>query len=134
MFGRRRDFDRQQLGAPNSTGYQEKTVFSTAPVDNMQNGYAQSNDYAQSGGYAQQAPDYSNGYAQNNGYASGNGYAQGGTATEVRDMQSDVTRRELPMVFASREHSDIYIYEYSDRLEYYLKTATSMYRFNTVKK
>ncbi|MBD5132830.1 MAG: hypothetical protein HDT28_09660 [Clostridiales bacterium] len=41
---------------------------------------------------------------------------------------------ERPMVFASREHKDVYIYEYSDRLEYYVKMNTSMYKFNTVYK
>lgn len=114
MFGssRRRAFDRQNEDQ-NSTGYSEKTVFSTdfgAPQNTYQNGMYGQSDYAQS------AP-------QNNAM---NAPYTGNTLTE--------TAQEKPMVFASREHSDIYIYEYSDRLEYYLKTATSMYRFNTVKK
>lgn len=115
-FGRRRSFDRQNDNDQNSTGYREKTVFTTDFGSPDNGGY--------SGGFAQNSAPQSNGYAnQNNAYAQS--ASSGGTTTEVR---------ELPMVFASREHSDIYIYEYSDRLEYYLKTATSMYLFNTVKK
>lgn len=57
------------------------------------------------------------------------------TVTAVRDLQStDAQTAERPMVFLSKEHSDIYIYEYSDRLEYYVKTATCMFKFNTVNK
>lgn len=41
---------------------------------------------------------------------------------------------ERPMVFVSREHPGIYIYEYSDRLEYYMRTNTCMHKFDTVKK
>lgn len=41
---------------------------------------------------------------------------------------------ERPMVFVSRDHPDIYIYEYSDRLEYYMRTNTCMHKFDTVKK
>lgn len=53
------------------------------------------------------------------------------TTTAVSDFAETA---EQPMVFASREHSGIYIYEYSDRLEYYVRTATCMHKFDTVKK
>jgi len=57
------------------------------------------------------------------------------TAVMDGGVQSGVqTATERPMVFVSKEHSDIYIYEYSDRLEYYVKTATCMYKFDTVAK
>lgn len=63
----------------------------------------------------------------------------GATVTAVRDLQQTEPQQlaqqtERPMVFLSRAHSDIYIYEYSDRLEYYVKTATCMFKFNTVAK
>lgn len=41
---------------------------------------------------------------------------------------------ERPMVFSTKENSDVFIYEYSDRLEYYVRTATCMYKFKTVQK
>lgn len=57
------------------------------------------------------------------------------TATAPRDVYTATTQKEtLPMVFASRNHSDIYIYEYPDRLEYYVKASTQMFKFDTVKK
>ena len=58
------------------------------------------------------------------------------TVTAVRELAQDapLQQTERPMVFLSRAHSDIYIYEYSDRLEYYVKTATCMFKFNTVTK
>lgn len=119
MFGfgnRRRSFDRQNDNEQNSTGYSEKTVFPTDfgnPDNNYQNGYAQ--PAPTDGGYAQPSQQ---------------GYAYAQSASPVATAQT----RELPMVFASHNHPDMYVYEYSDRLEWYLKTATSMYLFNTVKK
>ena len=58
------------------------------------------------------------------------------TVTAVRELAQDapLQQTERPMVFLSRAHSDIYIYEYSDRLEYYVKTATCMFKCNTVTK
>jgi len=41
---------------------------------------------------------------------------------------------ERPRVFTSRENSGIYIYEYSDRLEHFVKLENSMFRFNVVNK
>lgn len=51
-----------------------------------------------------------------------------------RAAEVGVKTEPRPMVFASRKHSDIFIYEYPDRLEYYVKTATTMYKFDTVLK
>lgn len=36
------------------------------------------------------------------------------------------TPDERPLVFASNKHEGVYIYEYSDRLEFYVKTNTGM--------
>ncbi|MCH5155256.1 MAG: hypothetical protein J1F69_01490 [Clostridiales bacterium] len=126
MFGRRRSFDRND-NEQNATGYREKTVFSTdfgSPENsNYQNSGAQG-PQDNFGGYAQSGyGDFSqNAAPQNYGYTQS---ATQGTATQVQD---------LPMVFASRKHSDIYVYEYPDRVEWYLKTATCMHLFDTQKK
>lgn len=143
MFGfdgssRRRSFDRtnNNNNEQNSTGYSEKTVFPTdfgSPENNnYQNGYAQSaapqsNMY--DGGYAQNSELNNGGYtqpAQPQNY----GYAAPQSATPVATAPAG----GLPMVFASRTHKDVYVYEYSDRLEWYLKTATCMHLFNIDKK
>lgn len=123
MFGfgnRRRAFDNNNNNDQNGTGYQEKKVFPTDfSAPEYSNNY-QSGGYAQDNGYTRPAP-------QNSGAQSGV-YTQsmGGTMTEVA--------QERPMVFASRKHSDMYVYEYSDRVEWYLKTDKEMYLFDTVKK
>lgn len=41
---------------------------------------------------------------------------------------------ERPRVFASRDNKDVFIYEYSDRLEYFVKLENSMFRFNVTNK
>lgn len=57
------------------------------------------------------------------------------TTTAVRDNASDnVSAVERPMVFKSKQHPDMFIYEYSDRLEYYIRTASDMVCFRTEKK
>lgn len=135
MFGngRRRSFDRQNDNEQNSTGYREKTVFSTdfgSPENNnFQNGFADSpapsavqDSYSQpvaqnAGGYSQPAAQQGYGYAPQTGSSA--------VTTQVG---------ELPRVFASRKHSDIYVYEYPDRIEWYLKTATCMHLFNIERK
>lgn len=142
MFGfdgssRRRSFDRtNNNGEQNSTGYSEKTVFPTdfgSPENNnYQNGYAQpaapqSNMY--DGGYAQNSELNNGGYAQP-AQPQNYGYAAPQSVTPVATAPVG----GLPMVFASRTHKDVYVYEYSDRLEWYLKTATCMHLFNIDKK
>ena len=136
MFGRRRAFDRQNDNEQNSTGYSEKTVFSTdfgspensnyqnvapsAPQNDMYGSYSQNDMY---GSYAQNVGGYAQPAAPQN-----YGYAQSASQTPIAQAQ------DLPMVFASRKHSDMYVYEYPDRLEWYLKTATCMYLLDTQKK
>ncbi len=57
------------------------------------------------------------------------------TATAVRDgFSATSTTAERPMVFVSKENSGVFIYEYADRLEYYVKLESSMFMFNVVKK
>lgn len=58
------------------------------------------------------------------------------TITSVRDIPVAEQQQggERPMVFLSRKHNDIYIYEYSDRLEYYIRTSNSMMMLTSVKK
>lgn len=57
------------------------------------------------------------------------------TATAVQNGFSAVSSTaERPMVFVSKENSGVFIYEYSDRLEYYVKLESSMFMFNVVKK
>ena len=112
MFGssRRRSLGGQ--GEQNSTGYSERTVFPTdfgSPENsNYQNTAPQGNG-GQSGLFGDIAP-------QESGYA------------------PSASKPELPMVFASRENSDMYIYEYPDRLEWYVKTSTCMLLVRTAKK
>lgn len=110
MFGRRRNSGANDV-LPDSTNYQEKTVFTTDGGPS---------DY--SGAVGSQSP-FGAPYL-----------GDAGTFTEMRPIQSAPKTEALPMVFASRVHKDIYIYEYPDRFEYYLRTATSMYLFNTVKR
>ncbi len=113
MFGRRRNSGVSDV-LPNSTNYQEKTVFTT-------DGGAPAPDYAPQSPYG--SPYQSAPYA-----------GDAGTVTEMRPIQSATKTEPLPMVFASREHEDVYIYEYPDRFEYYIRMATRMYLFNTVKR
>ncbi|MDE6617746.1 MAG: hypothetical protein K2K13_01825 [Clostridiales bacterium] len=142
MFGfdsgsRRRSFDRTNNNSEqNSTGYSEKTVFPTdfgSPENNnYQNGYAQPTAPQNSmydAGYAQNSEPNNGGYAQP-AQPQNYGYAAQQSATPVATAPVS----GLPMVFASRTHKDVYVYEYNDRLEWYLKTATCMHLFNIDKK
>lgn len=105
---------------PDLTGYEEKQIF---PTDGMfgNNGY---NQPVQPVAPSVQPVDYT-GFTGNASVAN-----YGGVATEMREINTV----EKPMVFAMRGHSDIYIYEYSDRLEYYVKASTKMHMFDTVYK
>ena len=115
MFGRRRNSGANDV-LPDSTNYQEKTVFTT---DGGPSDYSRPVGSQSPFGAPYQSSPY---------------LGDAGTVTEMRPIQSAPKTEALPMVFASREHNDIYIYEYPDRFEYYLRTATSMYLFNTVKR
>ena len=46
------------------------------------------------------------------------------------DRQSAARQAEAPMVFALRSDPTLYVYEYSDRLEYYRKTPNGMMMCN----
>lgn len=49
------------------------------------------------------------------------------TVMAMRDIPPTQTVvAEKPMVFKLRANNDVYVYEYSDRLEYYLKTDSCM--------
>ena len=54
-------------------------------------------------------------------YSVGRGYTQ---------APSEIAT-ERPMVFALRAYKDVYVYEYSDRLEYYKHTETGMIKCNS---
>ena len=121
IFGRRRNFDRP-LGPndrqPDLTGYDEKQVFST---DGLFGGAPVQQPVVQP--VVQPTVDYTS-------FAQSGAANYGAVATEMREIPAP----EKPMVFAMRGHSDIYIYEYSDRLEYYVKASTKMHLFDTVYK
>ncbi len=136
LFGRRRNFDRAMQTPsdiqPDLTGYEEKQVFTTdnAFVGGYNNAPVQPVDYTGLGGnnYAAQPNNYVT--PQQDGYMQ----AQAPVVTEMRDLSVPNTSTERPMVFAMRGHSDIYIYEFSDRLEYYVRTNTKMFKYDTVYK
>ncbi|MDE6028757.1 MAG: hypothetical protein K2F90_00360 [Clostridiales bacterium] len=146
---RRRTFDRtnnNNVGEQNSTGYSEKTVFPTdfgsAQPNNYQTDYAQPTQ-PQTGLYD---VGYGPAQPQNGGYnadplsVAQTGYAQPaqpqgyGTAQQTAAPVATAQVSGLPMVFASRTHKDVYVYEYHDRLEWYLRTATCMHLFNIDRK
>ena len=116
MFDRKRPFDRQGDSEQNSTGYSERTVFSTdfgSPENsNFQNGMTGS------------AP-------QGGSYDGDRGGGDFSSARQSYDYGQSTTSPELPMVFASHRHEDIYVYEYKDRLEWYLRTPTGMLLIQT---
>lgn len=144
IFDRRRGFGSQPV-QPNATGYREKTIFDTdgfgalqqdAPQPEQQPTASQYPYAAAQDGYGMGAQQS---YGQNGvygGYGATQNAQSGAYTATAQDYSGDASYmpRELPRVFASREHEDIYIYEYSDRLEYYLKTKTRMHLFNTVKR
>lgn len=59
--------------------------------------------------------------------------AAGTTTATATDSESSVYGQadERPMVFATRQNPDMYIYEYSDRLETYIKTSSAMLLYKT---
>ena len=131
IFGRRRRANRQEPTPTQQdlTGYEEKTVFSTEPpVSSTESPVNVAPGYGYSQQQAPVEPNYgAAGYTpqQTSGY--------NGTVTEFRDLDGEV-RTERPMVFAMRAIPDMYVYEYSDRLEYYLRTPSSMFKYKTVMK
>lgn len=49
-------------------------------------------------------------------------------APTYEKAQEDIGER--PLVFAVKNHRNMYVYEYSDRLEYYLRTQNGMFLYN----
>ena len=110
MFGRRRgNFEEQSPVPGGMTKYDEKFVFST------------------DGGYSNPVSSASGAF--NGGNAAFGAPPQAETTATVMSMRDiapapQQTAVEKPMVFKMRANNDVYVYEFSDRLEYYLKTDT----------
>lgn len=103
--------DRLFDGAQNANnGYAQQSFFQNN-AGGQSFGSPQQPQYSQNNGYAQNAAP-NGGYAQNSAYGSG----------------------ERPMVFSIERDPNGYIYEYSDRLEYYRYTGAGMVLINSVKK
>ena len=118
---RRRAFDGQGR-EQNSTGYSEKT---TLPVDFG----------------SPENSNYQNNVPPTSGTPSGGMFdvfsqpvTQQIPTQQSYDFAQSAPKAELPMVFASHRHKDIYVYEYKDRLEWYLKTPTGMLLIQTQQK
>lgn len=63
--------------------------------------------------------------------SSGYGFLQNvETPRPSEENYSSAPAAERPMVFALRAFKDVYVYEYSDRLEYYNHTADGMVKCN----
>lgn len=122
IFGRRRNFERQmqdRVENPDLTNYEEKKVF------------------AADGGMSP-IPDYGTfGTSDFSGINTSADHSQPSAPamTEMHPIPTASVQTEMrPMVFAMKGHSDIYVYEYPDRLEYYVKASTKMHLFDTVYK
>ena len=114
MFGRRRgNFEEQSPVPGGMTKYDEKYIFST------------------DGGFGSSANVGNNAFDGGNTNNFGAAVPQTETTATVMSMR-DIpptpaqTATEKPMVFKLRANNDVYVYEFSDRLEYYLKTDTCM--------
>lgn len=107
MFGRRRGNFEEQSPVPSDgmTKYDEKFIFSTDSV-----GMGKTDNIGATG-FGAATP-------------------QAETTTTVMSMRdippAQTVVAEKPMVFKLRANNDVYVYEYSDRLEYYLKTDSCM--------
>ncbi len=101
--------------------------------DNMPNANSNNNAFAQQSFLQNSAPQNNFGaqqFAQNNGYAQVGGYAQNNNYGQ----NTPPVYGERPMVFSIERDPNGYIYEYSDRLEYYRYTGAGMVLINSVKK
>lgn len=101
--------------------------------DNMPNANTDNNTFAQQSFFQNPAPQSNFGaqqFAQNNGYAQVGGYAQNNNYAQ----NTPPVYGERPMVFSIERDPNGYIYEYSDRLEYYRYTGAGMVLINSVKK
>ncbi len=122
------------FGTQQPSGYAQPSYGTQQPA-----GYSQpSFGTQQPSGYAQ--PSYGTqppvGYSQPSfGTQQPSGYSQPSYGSQppvgyASDMQPTRNADEIPMVFALRSDSNVYVYEYSDRLEYYRNTPGGMIRRN----
>ncbi len=122
------------FGTQSPAGYAQPSFGTQPPA-----GYAQpSFGTQQPSGYSQ--PSF--GTQQPSGYSQPSfgsqqpvGYSQPSFGSQqpvgyAADMQPTRNADEIPMVFALRSDSNVYVYEYSDRLEYYRNTPGGMIRRN----
>lgn len=119
MFpSRRRPFNTESpVTGENLTGYDERYDL---PVNGSGAGV----------GHAQDAPAQNGISVQPGLFDQSFGQAQPvATATAVAAESAPI--KERPMVFALRAFSDMFVYEYSDRFEYYRRTPDGMVRCNT---
>lgn len=115
MSLRRRRFDPTPDDDYNPTNYDEKYVIPTgvgAELQQQQSMFGSAPDYT--------APVYKN--EQPLGF----GAAAAPAAAGVGSDAVKATAAEQPMVFALRSDAQLYVYEYSDRLEYYRNTPGGM--------
>ncbi len=121
MFpSRRRPFNTESpVTGENLTGYDERYEL---PADNAGAfGYSQDARPAQN----QNASAQPSLFGQN-----AFGQAQQSSVGAATAVAAE-TVKERPMVFALRAFSDMFVYEYSDRFEYYRRTPDGMVRCNT---
>lgn len=104
MFNRRRGFGENENDFNGMTGYEEKTEF---PVN--------------AGAQTPAAP------------FSAAALPVTAVAEEYGFTPASVTG-ERPRVFAMRGNDKIFVYEYSDRLEYFIKLDNTMFRYSIVNK
>ena len=155
MFGRRRrdGFDADRPAMQNNldlTGYSEQYVlpadggFSNRPPREA----VPETDLFGSGTFGNAKPSAAYGVQQQSNIFGGaqpvsdgmfGGAAQQGFGTAAQSAigtadpvgASSAVGTERPMVFALRNYKDMYVYEYSDRLEYYCRTENGMEYRNT---
>lgn len=114
MSLRRRRFDPTPDDDYNPTNYDEKFVIPTGGGAQMQ----QSGMFGAAPAYT--APVYKT--EQPLGF----GAAAAPASAAVGSESEKTASAEQPMVFALRSDSQLYVYEYSDRLEYYRNTPGGM--------
>lgn len=119
MFpSRRRPFNTESpVTGENLTGYDERYDL---PVNGSGAGVGLAQDAPAQNGVSVQPGLFDRSFGQAQPVA---------TATAVAAESAPI--KERPMVFALRAFSDMFVYEYSDRFEYYRRTPDGMVRCNT---
>lgn len=119
---RRRPFSTESpVTGENLTGYEERYELPTNGAGGF--GFMQDAQPAQN----QTAPTSQPSLFGQSAY----GQAQPGTGHATAVAAEPAPAKERPMVFALRAFSDMFVYEYSDRFEYYRRTPDGMVRCNT---